>query len=152
MADDNQSALLAMTTGIVSNFVANNRVSPDDVPGLISSVHSALAQVGEPSEPEVDEVAKPTAAEIRRSIKPDGLVSFIDGRVFKTLKRHLTLHGMTGDEYRRRFGLPAGYPMTAASYSERRSSLAKAAGLGLGRLATTAASAKPARKPKAPKA
>ena len=68
---------------------------------------------------------------MRRSIVHDGIKSFIDGKSYKTLKRHLTKHGMTPDSYRVRYGLPADYPMVAQSYSETRSSLAKSLGLGV---------------------
>jgi predicted transcriptional regulator len=47
------------------------------------------------------------------------------------LKRHLmTNHGMTPDEYRRKWGLAADYPMVAPNYAEQRRKLAKSIGLG----------------------
>ena len=111
-------------------------------------------------------MAKPTAAQVRKSITPDALISFIDGKPYKMLKRHLTTHGLTGKAYQERYGLPLNYPMTALSYSAARSALAKK--LGLGRKATpepvgapvkaakaTVAAkraAKPARAPRASKA
>jgi predicted transcriptional regulator len=76
------------------------------------------------------EVAKPSAAEIRKSVKPAGIVSFIDGKVYRTLKRHLSKNGFTPESYRTAYGLPADYPMVAADYSAQRSSLAKEIGLG----------------------
>lgn len=69
-------------------------------------------------------------AQIRKSITPDALISFVDGKPYKTLKRHLTGNGMTIEEYRERYGLPRYYPSTAGSYSEERSKLALALGLG----------------------
>ena len=57
-------------------------------------------------------------------------MSFLDGQIYKTLKRHLTKHGYTPDSYRARFGLPADYPMVAPSYAQRRSVLAKELGFG----------------------
>ena len=76
--------------------------------------------------------SKATAAQIRKSITPDALISFIDGKSYKTLKRHLPTHGTTVDEYKARFGLPKDYPTTAPAYSEARSAMAKALGLGQG--------------------
>ena len=76
------------------------------------------------------EVEKPTAAEIRKSITPDALISFIDGKPYKTLKRHLTGHGLDPQSYRLRYSLPADYPMVAANYATKRSELAKSLGLG----------------------
>ena len=47
------------------------------------------------------------------------------------LKRHLaTRYHMTPDDYRRRWGLPADYPMVAPAYALQRSTLARKIGLG----------------------
>jgi predicted transcriptional regulator len=104
------------------------------MPNLINSVYRALAAIDAPvaiaeaSSPS----QKPTAGQIRKSITPSALISFIDGQPYKMLKRHLTTHGTTPDEYRATFGLPKDYPMTSSEYSQTRSGLAKAAGLGGG--------------------
>jgi len=66
-------------------------------------------------------------------VKPDGIVSFEDGRSYKTLKRHLTGLGMTPAQYRRKWGLPPDYPMVAPNLSAMRSELAR--GMRLGRSA-----------------
>lgn len=123
------SALRAMTTDIVAAYVSKNHLPAAEVPGLVITVHrtlTGLAQV----RPAAEEEPQLTAAEIRKSIRPDGLVSFIDGRAYKTLKRHLRGHNLTPEAYREQFGLPSDYPMTAPSYSARRSELAKLLGLG----------------------
>ena len=91
---------------------------------------TALAGLSQGSTPEALAVDKPTAAQIRKSITPDALISFVDGKPYKTLKRHLSKSGMTIEQYRERYGLPRDYPSTAASYSEQRSALAKSLGLG----------------------
>jgi predicted transcriptional regulator len=122
---------------IVAAYVSNNSVRPSDLPELIASVHAALAGLGAPSGPVVEQVEKPTPAQIRKSITPDGLISFVDGKAYKTLKRHLTKHGMDFDAYRARYGLPSDYPSTAANYSAQRSALAKNLGLGQQRRAAT---------------
>jgi predicted transcriptional regulator len=87
-----------------------------------------LNGVAEPSAPESSE--KQSSAKVRASIKPDGLISFIDGKRYAILKRHLATHGLTPAEYRERFGLPGDYPMVAPSYAAKRSELAKSMGLG----------------------
>lgn len=71
-----------------------------------------------------------SAAQIRKSVTHDHIVSFEDGRPYKTLRRHLTLRGLSPEAYREKWGLPRDYPMTAASYSAQRSELARALGLG----------------------
>ncbi len=118
-----------LTAEIVAAYVSRNRLAVSEIEGLIRSVHGALTTLGEaPAEQQPVEKASPAA--IRRSIRSDGLVSFIDGRTYKMLKRHLNAHGLTAAEYRARFGLPADYPLTAPAYSQQRSEVAKAVGLG----------------------
>ncbi|CAO4179540.1 ROS/MUCR transcriptional regulator protein [Methylorubrum populi] len=86
-----------------------------------------VAQAAAPTEPKVE---RATPAQIKKSITPNALVSFVDGKPYKTLKRHLSQHGLDPQSYRTRYGLPADYPMTAPSYSEQRSALARSIGLG----------------------
>jgi predicted transcriptional regulator len=124
------SELIDLTTDIVSAYVSNNRVSPADLPALLASVHATIGGLGKASVSAEADPNKPTPSQIRKSIKPNGLTSFIDGKQYQTLKRHLTVHGMTIDEYRERYGLPRDYPTTSTDYSARRSALAKSTGLG----------------------
>ncbi|MDR7035609.1 MULTISPECIES: MucR family transcriptional regulator [Methylobacterium] len=119
------------TVDVVSAYVSNNSVPTADLPALIASVHEALKSLADGTpKVEADVVEKPTTAQIRKSIRPDGLISFIDGKSYKTLKRHLTKHGLDPHSYRERYGLPADYPTTSANYSAQRSALAKSLGLG----------------------
>lgn len=124
---------LALTAGIVASFVEKNRVSISELPQLIESVHRALARLGSPAEEAVDaKTVRATPAQVRRSITPEGLISFEDGKPYKVLKRHLNTVGLTPAEYREKWGLPPDYPMTAPAYAEKRSALAKSSGLGRG--------------------
>ncbi len=119
---------------IVADYVANNKVSPEQVQTLIREVYQALSALGtsDPIEAQTETAAatKPTAAQIRKSITPEAIISFIDGKPYKMLKRHLTTQGFTPETYRSTFGLPKDYPVTASNYSAARSMLAKAIGLG----------------------
>ena len=143
---DRQAALLNMTAGIVANYLQHNRIAPGDLPGLISLVHQALAVAGAPaaaaaSPGEDVAVAKPTAAQIRKSITETHLISFEDGKPYRLLKRTLAVRGLTMAQYREKWGLPRDYPSTAPAYSARRSELAKARGFGtVGRVADVAQS------------
>jgi predicted transcriptional regulator len=127
--------LIEMTTGIVANYVAGNRINAAELGSLIKSVHDALkASSGvAPVEAEAPAQFKATAAQIRKSVTPESLISFEDGKSYKTLKRHLSIYGLTPQAYREKWNLPADYPMTAPAYSARRSELAKAVGLGASR-------------------
>lgn len=118
---------------IVCAYVSNNHVAPADLPALIANVHAALSALntGDAANRVAEvPVEKVTAAQVRKSVTPDALISFIDGRPYKTLKRHLTKFGFSPATYRERYGLPSDYPMVAPSYSETRSSLARSLGLG----------------------
>ena len=122
------------TADIVADYVANNKISPEQVQTLIRGVYQALSALGtsDPIEAQAETTAatKLTAAQIRKSITPEAIISFIDGKPYKMLKRHLTTQGFTPDTYRSTFGLPADYPVTASNYSAARSKLAKDIGLG----------------------
>lgn len=133
--DDNNQAPSAdhiqLAADIVAAYVANNSVPVASLSELIASVHNAVAGLGQTSgQPPADAVEKATPAQIRKSITPDALISFEDGKPYKTLRRHLTLRGLTPEDYRAKHGLPADYPMTSASYSQQRSDLARSLGLG----------------------
>lgn len=121
-----------LTGDIVSAYVSNNPVRITDLADLIRTVHAALSGLagGGTQAPAQDEVEKPTASQVRKSVQSDGIVSFLDGKTYKTLKRHLGAHGLDAQSYRQRFGLPAEYPMVAPAYAARRSELAKSIGLG----------------------
>jgi predicted transcriptional regulator len=123
--------IIQVTTEIIAAYVSNNSVPVAELPGLISSIHTTLNSLGNGTSQDAGEqIEKPTPAQIRKSITPEALISFIDGKPYKTLKRHLGGHGLDADSYRERYGLPRDYPMVAASYAAQRSELAKALGLG----------------------
>ncbi len=44
----------------------------------------------------------------------------IDGKPYKTLRRHLATNGLTPEQYRERYNLKADYPMVSETYSESR--------------------------------
>ncbi|WP_246693323.1 MucR family transcriptional regulator [Methylobacterium sp. WL2] len=98
--------------------------------GQIAATHAALSGIGQDSATAAPVADKLTPAQIRKSITPDALISFEDGKSYKTLRRHLTIRGLSPEAYREKWGLPRDYPMTAVSYSEQRSKLALALGLG----------------------
>ena len=128
--DTSLTGLLDMTVGIVANYVSNNAISVDALPGLIASVHGALANTGVQEAPVEEAVERPSPAQVRRSVSDSGIVSFLDGRTYQSLKRHLSSRGLSPEDYRMRFGLRSDYPMVSPTYAARRSALAKAAGLG----------------------
>ncbi|SDN54384.1 Predicted transcriptional regulator [Methylobacterium phyllostachyos] len=128
--NQDQIDFVELAADIVSAYVANNSVPMPDLPSLLSGVHAALTGLGQSSTPTEPDFKKATPAQIKKSITPDALISFIDGKPYKTLKRHLTGNGMTIEQYRQRYGLPPDYPTTASTYSAMRAEFARNAGLG----------------------
>ncbi len=125
--------LLRMTTDVVSAYLSQNRLVAVDVPQVIGTVYSSLAGLNGHSKPMPPETPKP-AVTIKRSVMPDHIVCLEDGKKLKMLKRHLrTAYGLTPEEYRTKWGLPADYPMVAPNYAAQRSAFAKKIGLGRGR-------------------
>ena len=125
---EDADTLITHTTDIVVSFVANNSIGAQEVSSLIQNVHATLAGLGSGTN---EERRPDPAVSVRASVKNDHVVCLEDGKKFKMLKRHLmTDHGMTPDEYRARWDLPASYPMVAFDYAEKRRDLAKKIGLG----------------------
>ena len=129
MEDTTQPELVELTAKIVSAYVSNNSVVASDLPHLISETHAALSRASGGAIPVEREEQKPKVP-VKKSVMPDYLICLEDGKKFKSLKRHLAIHGLTPDQYRERWGLKADYPMVAPNYAAQRSELAKASGLG----------------------
>lgn len=128
--------LLRMTAQVVASYVSRNSVPTEQLPELISSVHSSLRHVDDKAEPVSEQPAKP-AVPIRKSVHPDYIVCLEDGKKLKMLKRHLrTTYNMSPDEYRAKWGLAPDYPMVAPNYAAQRSEFAKRIGLGRGARST----------------
>lgn len=112
----------------------NTRASAEDVPAFLSKMHDAVSMLSSASQAEA--APEPAteyvpAVSVRKSLaSKDFIISLIDGKPYKTLRRHLTGQGLTPQEYRQRYGLKSDYPMVAETYSEARRDMAKKIGLG----------------------
>jgi predicted transcriptional regulator len=139
----------------------NTRANADEVPAFLAKMHQAVNDLASPATPAAatEEPASEytPAVTARKSLaSKDHIISMIDGKPYRTLKRHLSGHGLTPEQYRERYNLKADYPMVAETYSEARRAMAHKIGLGQkGRAARAAtpvpAPAKPARAPRKPK-
>jgi predicted transcriptional regulator len=121
----------------------NTRTNADDVPAFLRSMHDAVARLSTAQAPAAEPAAGQEhvpAVTVRKSLASrEHIISLIDGKPYKTLRRHLATNGLTPAEYRERYGLKADYPMVAPAYSESRSAMAKTIGLGRKPEATKAA-------------
>lgn len=130
-SDAESSRTIVLAAEVVAAFVANNSLPIGDLPSLIHSVLGALDNLaGGPKVSAAPMENRSPAVSIRKSITPDFLVCLDDGKTFRSLRRHLGTLGMTPDEYRAKWGLPADYPMIAPNYAAQRSEMAKKIGLG----------------------
>jgi predicted transcriptional regulator len=128
LSDIEETALITLTAEIVSAYVTKNRLPTAGLPDLIASISDSIRKLGDPA-PEPEPAPVP-AVNPKRSVHSDYIVCLEDGKKFKSMKRHLTSHGLTPQQYRAKWGLPADYPMTAPNYSATRSAMAKDIGLG----------------------
>ena len=144
------ATFVEITAEIVAAYILHNSISSSDLGKLIADVYFAVNGTTLPAQP-APAPAQAPAISIRKSVTPDYIVCLEDGKKFKSMKRHLDKLGMTPAQYRAKWNLPTDYPMVAASYSARRSDLAKTNGLGrrAGQVVAKAAPAKAKRKPAA---
>jgi predicted transcriptional regulator len=120
--------LIELTASIVSAYVGNNPVPASQLPELIASVDASVRKLA--GEPQKNSEPLVPAVNPKRSVFPDHIICLDDGKPFKSLKRHIAALGMTAEQYRQKWGLGPDYPMVAPNYSQKRSALAKASGLG----------------------
>jgi len=127
---DISTFVLSLATQIVSAHVANNSVTPDQLPKLINDVHRALTTAGQVA---AEQATAEPAVPVKKSVFEDHLVCLDCGKQLSMLKRHLmTDHKLTVDQYRQKWGLPSSYPAVSPDYAKTRSMLAKKIGLGRG--------------------
>jgi predicted transcriptional regulator len=142
MADDakTSSDAIELATELTIAWLSNpnTRASAEDVPAFLKSMHGAVSDLaastsGEAAQPDgtAAEIEHAPAVSVRKSLaSKDHIISMIDGKPYKMLRRHLSTHGLTPAEYRARYGLKSDYPMVAPAYSEHRRRVAKKIGLG----------------------
>jgi predicted transcriptional regulator len=131
----------------------NNRATAEDVPTFLQAMHATVLELtrGTAAAQSLDDTAPAQdytpAVTARKSLgSKDHIISLIDGKPYKTLKRHLSGHGLTPDQYRERYKLKPDYPMVAETYSAARRDMAHR--IGLGQKSRKAKAAVPASKPK----
>jgi predicted transcriptional regulator len=144
---------VALATELTIAWLGNNntRVQAEEVPAFLRQMHSALNQLATPeaTAPATEEPAQEytPAVSVRKSLAdPDNIISLIDGKPYKTLRRHLSRHGLTPEQYRERYSLKADYPMVAPNYSVSRREMAHKIGLGRKAKEATVEPVKPAKK------
>lgn len=129
MTEATKPDLTTLTVDLLSAYVSNNNVASTELADLIRSTRAALADEAVPETPAQPEFVP--AVSVRKSrASREHLISLIDGKPYRSLKRHLSSHGLTPAEYRERYNLSDDYPMVAPAYSEHRRAVAQQLGLG----------------------
>ncbi|HTV71016.1 MAG TPA: MucR family transcriptional regulator [Rhizobiaceae bacterium] len=155
MSEENTANLVELATELTIAWLQNpnNRANADDVPQFLRNMHATVSELSSSSAASAEPAGLSDeyvpAVTVRRSLaSKDHIISLIDGKPYKALRRHLTTHGLTPEEYRARYNLRPDYPMVAASYSEQRREMAKKIGLGRkpGQKATAGAGSAPAKR------
>lgn len=163
MSDENKLNSVELATELTIAWLGNqnNRASAEDVPTFLRTMHATVNELatgssaaGASGDANSGEEFTPAVSARKSLASRDHIISMIDGKPYKTLRRHLSTHGLTPEEYRARYNLKADYPMVAPTYSEARRAMAHKIGLGAkGRAARTATAPAPApkasRKPRA---
>lgn len=131
------SDLMNAVSAVVTAYLARNDMDESLIPTLIREVAASLTEVGtmagKPDRLLIEAAAfsprRIPAVPVERSVHDDHLICLEDGTKLKMLKRHLwAKYGMTVEQYKARWDLPADYPVVAPAYSRRRSDLARRSG------------------------
>jgi predicted transcriptional regulator len=136
MADELNTNSVDLATELTIAWLSNpnTRVNAEEVPAFLQRMHQAVSGLSSPAqeEPAYEERAEYTpAVSVRKSLaSKDHIISMIDGKPYKTLRRHLSRHGLTPEQYRERYNLKSDYPLVSENYSEARRDMAKKIGLG----------------------
>ena len=140
MADEEKLSSVELATELTIAWLGNPnvRATAEDVPAFLRHMHSTIQELSGAKSSVADEPSEVSQAQeflpavsVRKSLaSPDHILSMIDGKPYKTLRRHLSGHGLTPEEYRARYKLKPDYPMVAPSYSDHRRAVAKKLGLG----------------------
>ena len=136
MNDDAGNNAVELATELTIAWLSNpnTRAASEDVPAFLQQMHAAVSNLSAAVAPEVTEEVESEyvpAVSVRKSLaSKDHIISLIDGKPYKTLRRHLAGNGLTPEDYRKRYGLKTDYPMVAENYSLARRDMAKKIGLG----------------------
>lgn len=133
-----EASPLQLAAELTAAWLGNHgtRARAEDVPAFLRAMHATVSELragSRPAEPEPIQAPQEhaPAVSVRKSLAdPERIVSMIDGKPYRTLKKHLTTNGLTPDQYRARYGLKPDYPMVAPSYSAARREMAHSIGLG----------------------
>ena len=131
MSEINGQSAIEIASNILVAYLESNTLEREEVPEFLTEIHAALARLSNMELKTLAQTDLMPAVPIEKSISANYIVCLEDGQKLKMMKRYLKAqYDLSPEEYRRKWGLPADYPMVAPNYSKRRSNLAKEFGLG----------------------
>src|SRR6476469_1130478 len=102
----NSTQKVTATAEVVSAYAASHALSVSALTELLKQVRGAFDRLDKPQEEPAPALVP--AVPIKKSVASDYIICLEDGKRFKSLRRHLkTAFGLTPDEYRVKWGLPA---------------------------------------------
>lgn len=108
--------LLSHAKDIVCAYISKHNIHQHEIMDMFNEVYSKLKTIAN------NEIKN----EQKQTIYDDYLICLEDGKRLKTLKRHLhKTYSLTPEQYRKKWNLPADYPMVAPNYSTKRKHIAK---------------------------
>ncbi len=116
MAEDLNVVELATELTIAWLSNPNTRATADEVPAFLEKMHNAVNGLSSTPSSDAEEPASDhqPAVSVRKSLaSKDHIISLIDGKPYKTLRRHLSGHGLTPEQYRERYNLKSDYPLVS---------------------------------------
>ena len=141
MNDDSAAGAFHVIASVAAAYAGRPDTTPEQILGLVARLAAQLGASAPAADParhapvaaprvQAERAAAP-ALPVERAVTNDRVFCLCCGKGFKMLKRHLgSEHGLTEDDYRAQFGLPADLPLVAPSYSERKAAYARRVGLG----------------------
>ena len=126
--------LVEMTAEIIQSQIGSKQMTTDEIKAALNDTFQALktlqdAEAGTNEAILEDETVAPTL-DPKKSIQKNKIVCLECGQEFKMLSpKHLKSHGLTGKEYRKKYGFSARQPLCAKSLSEKRSASGKERGI-----------------------
>ena len=129
-------SLVEMAADLVQSQCASKAMNTEEITLALQSTFNALQALQAGEAKQQAGISEGTAAVVvpgmtpEKSIQKNKIVCLECGQEFKMLSpKHLRSHGLTGREYRGKWGFPLRQPLCAKSLSERRKKAGKDRGL-----------------------
>jgi len=127
-----EKTLVEMAAEIVQAQAGQTRMTPEEIARALQKTYEGLKSLKAREEGLAEEPAvEKKAVQGKASILKGKVICLECGREFKQLGEfHLTSHGLTPKEYKKKHGIPLGQALISKDLSAKRRRVAKEKGLG----------------------